>query len=159
MGIGTDTMNAINKAAQELNGYGQEKFEPYEGVYRINDGDYVSEKNWKKVWNQYPSWWSDAWMLAGNGTYNGFVDPFRTRFRLCFPIARAVGALHGVSPPPTHGGLQPGNGARSAARTLRIFFWTVRLRRIDHTGVAPPVNVAAPPAGSRPSYDWNRFGR
>ena len=70
MGIGTDTMNAINKAAQELNGYGQEKFEPYEGVYRINDGDYVSEKNWKKVWNQYPSWWSDAWMLAGNGTYS-----------------------------------------------------------------------------------------
>ena len=76
---------------------------------------------------------------------HGFVDPFRTRFRLCFPIARAVGALHGVSPPPTHGGLRPGNGARSAARTLRIFFWTVRLRRIDHTGVAPPVNVAAPP--------------
>lgn len=31
---------------------------------------------------------------------HGFVDPFRTRFRLCFPIARAVGALHGVSPPP-----------------------------------------------------------
>ena len=90
---------------------------------------------------------------------HGFVDPFRTRFRLCFPIARAVGALHGVSPPPTHGGLRPGNGARSAARILRIFFWTVRLRRIDHTGVAPPVNVAAPPAGSRPSYDWNRFGR
>ena len=55
MGIGTDTMNAINKAAQELNGCVQEKFEPYEGVYRINDGDYVSEKNWKKVWNQYPS--------------------------------------------------------------------------------------------------------
>ncbi len=24
---------------------------------------------------------------------HGFVDPFRTRFRLCFPIARAVGAL------------------------------------------------------------------
>ena len=70
MGIGTDTMNAINKAAQELNGCVQEKFEPYEGVYRINDGDYVSEKNWKKVWNQYPSWWSDAWMLAGNGTYS-----------------------------------------------------------------------------------------
>ena len=45
MGIGTDTMNAINKAAQELNGCVQEKFEPYEGVYRINDGDYVSETN------------------------------------------------------------------------------------------------------------------
>ena len=39
---------------------------------------------------------------------HGLVDPFRTRFRLCFPIARAVGALHGVSPPPTHGGLRPG---------------------------------------------------
>lgn len=70
MDIGTDIMNAINKAAQELNGCVQEKFEPYEGVYRINDGDYVSEKNWKKVWNQYPSWWPDAWMLAGNGTYS-----------------------------------------------------------------------------------------
>ena len=89
---------------------------------------------------------------------HGLVDPFRTRFRLCFPIARAVGALHGVSPPPTHGGLRPGNGARSAARTLRIFFRTVRLRRIDHTGVAPPVNVAVSPGGSTP-VDWNRFGR
>lgn len=81
---------------------------------------------------------------------HGSVDPFRTRFRQCFPIARAVGALHGVSPPPTHGGLRPGNGARSAARALRIFFWTVRLCRIDHTGVAPPVNVAASPHGFAP---------
>lgn len=81
---------------------------------------------------------------------HGFVDPFRTRFRLCFPIARAVGALHGVSPPPTRGGLRPGNGARSAARALRIFFRTVRLTPNDHTGVAPPVNVAAPPHGFAP---------
>ena len=22
------------------------------------------------MWNQYLSWWSDAWMLAGNGTYS-----------------------------------------------------------------------------------------
>lgn len=89
---------------------------------------------------------------------HGFVDPFRTRFRLCFPIARAVGALHGVSPPPTHGGLRPGNGARSAARTLRIFFWTVRLRRIDHTGVMEPVNAMPRPYG-RAAYDGTHFGR
>lgn len=89
---------------------------------------------------------------------HGSVDPFRTRFRLCFPIARAIGALHGVSPPPTHGGLRPGNGARSAARTLRIFFWTVRLRRIDHTGVMEPVNAMPRPYG-RAAYDGTHFGR
>ena len=89
---------------------------------------------------------------------HGLVDPFRTRFRLCFPIARAVGALHGVSPPPTHGGLRPGNGARSAARTLRIFFRTVRLRRIDHTGVMEPVNAMPRPYG-RAAYDGTHFGR
>ena len=89
---------------------------------------------------------------------HGSVDPFRTRFRQCFPIARAVGALHGVSPPPTHGGLRPGNGARSAARTLRIFFRTVRLTPNDHTGVMEPVNAMPRPYG-RAAYDGTHFGR
>ena len=89
---------------------------------------------------------------------HGSVDPFLTRFRLCFPIARAVGALHGVSPPPTHGGLRPGNGARSAARTLRIFFRTVRLTPNDHTGVMEPVNAMPRPYG-RAAYDGTHFGR
>lgn len=80
----------------------------------------------------------------------------RTAVRLCSPIPRAAGALHGVSPPPTHGGLRPGNGARSAARTLRIFFWTVRLRRIDHTGVMEPVNAMPRPYG-RAAYDGTHF--
>ena len=83
----------------------------------------------------------------------------RTAVRLCSPIPCAVGALHGVSPPPTHGGLRPGNGARSAARTLRIFFRTdsatPRIIPASWNPSTPPCLLTDP----RQAYDGTHFGR
>lgn len=74
MNIGTDTMEAIDKAAEELCDYIIKDncgLEPYANVYRIDDaGHYVTEENWTKIWSQYPSWWEKAWMLADNGDYD-----------------------------------------------------------------------------------------
>ena len=52
----------------------------------------------------------------------------RTAVRLCSPIPCAVGVLHGVSPQPTHGGLQPGNGARWTLAPFGFSFGPFRLR-------------------------------
>lgn len=48
----------------------RDEFEPYEGVYRVNDcGEYVSEEDWLNAWAGRPEWWPKAWMLADNGQY------------------------------------------------------------------------------------------
>lgn len=68
--IGTATMDQILDVTGELWACVRDEFEPYEGVYRLNDmGEYVSEEDWLNVWAGYPSWWPHAWMLADNGQY------------------------------------------------------------------------------------------
>lgn len=68
--IGTATMDQIIAVTDELRSCVRDQFEPYEGVYRLNDmGEYVSEEDWENVWADRPSWWPHAWMLADNGQY------------------------------------------------------------------------------------------
>lgn len=68
--IGTATMDQILDVTDELRACVRDKFEPYEGVYRINDmGEYVAEEDWLNVWADRPSWWPHAWMLADNGQH------------------------------------------------------------------------------------------
>ena len=66
--IGEATMNRILGVTDELRACVEDCFEPFEGVYRLNDlGEYVSEGDWERVWAGRPSWWPKAWMLADNG--------------------------------------------------------------------------------------------
>ena len=68
--IGEQSMNRILDVTDELEACVREKFEPYEGVYRLNEsGEYVSESDWLDVWEGRPTWWHKAWMLADNGQY------------------------------------------------------------------------------------------
>lgn len=68
--IGKKTMDAILDVTDELRARVRPRFEPYEGVYRLNDmAEYVSERDWDEVWSRYPSWWPHAWMLAENGQF------------------------------------------------------------------------------------------
>lgn len=68
--IGTATMDQILAVTDELRSCVRDRFEPYEGVYRINDfGEYVSEEDWLNTWAAYPLWWMHAWLLADNGQY------------------------------------------------------------------------------------------
>lgn len=68
--IGTAIMDQILAVTDELRACVRDKFEPYEGVYRLNDmGEYVSEEDWLNTWAAYPLWWLHAWMLADNGQY------------------------------------------------------------------------------------------
>lgn len=68
--IGTATMDQILAVTDELRSCVRDEFEPYEGVYRINDfGEYVSEEDWLNTWAAYPLWWPHAWMLADNEQY------------------------------------------------------------------------------------------
>lgn len=68
--IGTAVMQQILAVTDELRSCVRDQFEPYEGVYRINDmGEYVSEEDWLNVWAGYPSWWPHAWILADNGQF------------------------------------------------------------------------------------------
>lgn len=68
--IGTAVMQQILAVTDELRACVRDEFEPYEGVYRLNDmGEYVSEEDWENVWADRPSWWPHAWMLADNGQY------------------------------------------------------------------------------------------
>ncbi len=68
--IGEQSMDRILDVTDELEAYVREKFEPYEGVYRLNEsGEYVSESDWLDVWEGRPAWWRKAWMLADNGQY------------------------------------------------------------------------------------------
>ena len=68
--IGRTMLDAIDIAANELDGRVREEFPSGAPVFRINDeGDYVSEKDWNEVWALHPGWWEEAWMLADNGTY------------------------------------------------------------------------------------------
>ena len=68
--IGADAMEQILAVTDELRVCVRERFEPFEGVYRINDfGEYVSEEDWLNVWTGYPAWWPEAWLLADNGQF------------------------------------------------------------------------------------------
>lgn len=68
--IGEATMNRILGVTDELRACVEDCFEPFEGVYRLNDlGEYVSEGDWGRVWAGRPSWWPKAWMLADNGQF------------------------------------------------------------------------------------------
>lgn len=54
-------------ANERLRPFVKDSFEPYEGVYRINDfGCYVSEEDWERVWATLHSWCEHAFMLSGN---------------------------------------------------------------------------------------------
>lgn len=69
--IGEATMNRILGVTDELRACVEDCFEPYQGVYRLNDmGEYVSEGDWGRVWAGRPSWWPKAWMLADNGQFS-----------------------------------------------------------------------------------------
>lgn len=68
--IGADVMEQILAVTDELRACVRERFEPFEGVYRINDmGEYVSEEDWLNVWAGYPAWWPEAWLLADNDQF------------------------------------------------------------------------------------------
>lgn len=68
--IGSEVMDAILGVTDELRACVRDEFEPFEGVYRINDfGEYVSEEDWENAWAGHPSWWPKAWMLADNGQH------------------------------------------------------------------------------------------
>lgn len=69
--IGKRAMDAILDVTAELKARVRSGFEPYQGVYRLNDmGEYVSEEDWERVWANHPSWWPHAWMLADNGQFS-----------------------------------------------------------------------------------------
>lgn len=68
--IGTATMDQILAVTDELRACVRDRFEPFEGVYRINDfGEYVAEEDWLNTWAAYPLWWMHAWLLADNGRH------------------------------------------------------------------------------------------
>lgn len=68
--IGKESMDRILDVTDELRACVRDEFEPYEGVYRLNDmGEYVAEEDWLNVWAAYPGWWPHAWMLADNGQH------------------------------------------------------------------------------------------
>ena len=68
--VGTGAMGQILAVTDELRACVRERFEPFEGVYRINGmGEYVSEEDWESVWTGYPAWWPEAWLLADNGQF------------------------------------------------------------------------------------------
>lgn len=72
-GIGIELMEQIIEVTDDLRAHVRRRFEPFEGVYRINDfAEYVSEADWDTVWAQHPAWWCKAWMLADNGQYDIF---------------------------------------------------------------------------------------
>lgn len=69
--IGQAVLDAIDAAADELDSRVQEEFPSGTGVFRIDeDGDYVSERDWKEIWALHPGWWEEAWVLADNGMYS-----------------------------------------------------------------------------------------
>ena len=49
--IGSEAMGRVLDVTDELRACVRDEFEPYEGVYRLNDmGEYVSEEDWLNVW-------------------------------------------------------------------------------------------------------------
>lgn len=56
--IGEAVICDIERMANEgLQPFYQREFEPYEGVYRVNDfAKYVSEDSWRKFWSAFPEW-------------------------------------------------------------------------------------------------------
>lgn len=54
--IGEQTMDRILDVTDELQACVHEKFEPCEGVFRLNEsGEYVSENDWLNVWEGRPT--------------------------------------------------------------------------------------------------------
>lgn len=65
--IGPEVMGDILDVTDELRACAHDEFEPFEGVYRINDfSEYVSEEDWENIRADRPSWWPKEWMLADN---------------------------------------------------------------------------------------------
>ena len=74
------------------------------------------------------------------GSWTRFARGSDCAFPLRAPTARSTRCR--LRPPTVGFGRKTEPAGRGPSP---IFFWTVRLRRIDHTGVAPPVNVAVSP--------------
>ena len=69
--IGSEAIDRILDVTDELRACVRDEFEPFEGVYRINDfGEYVSEDDWREVWGGRPAWHEKTWMLADNGRWS-----------------------------------------------------------------------------------------
>lgn len=66
--IGEAVVCDIERMANEgLQPFYQREFEPYEGVYRVNDfAKYVSEDSWRKFWSAFPEWCEQVFMLHDN---------------------------------------------------------------------------------------------
>lgn len=67
--IGYGVLFLVDAAAENgLRRQSQERFEPYEGVYRAGWwGGYVSETVWELFWADYPAWCRDLYLLYRGG--------------------------------------------------------------------------------------------
>lgn len=82
--IGEAVVCNIEYLANEgLQPFYQRVFEPYEGVYRVNDfAKYVSEDSWRKFWSAFPAWCEQVFMLHDNAHTDDYPD-FTTRVLGC----------------------------------------------------------------------------
>lgn len=74
--IGMAVVCDIEYMANEgLQPFYQREFEPYEGVYRVNDfAKYVSEDSWRKFWSALPGWCEQVFMLHDNAHSDDYED-------------------------------------------------------------------------------------
>lgn len=61
----TDMCDRIDDRLIPLTRY--EGFTPCEGIYRLGEDGYVTEKEFTDAFDDQPDWAADAYMLAGNG--------------------------------------------------------------------------------------------
>lgn len=62
-------------ANEGLQPFYQREFEPYEGVYRVNDfAKYVSEDSWRKFWSAFPEWCEQVFMLYDNTRSDDYCE-------------------------------------------------------------------------------------
>ena len=74
--IGEAVVCDIERMANEgLQPFYQREFEPYEGVYRVNDfAKYVSEDSWRKFWSAFPEWCEQVFMLHDNTRSDDYCE-------------------------------------------------------------------------------------
>lgn len=79
--MGMWRVEAAEKVAEEFLwplAFGTEDFpdriESYEFVYRIGDDAYVTEKDWDDVWDQFPDWMIQSYLVADNNDYYSSRD-------------------------------------------------------------------------------------